>query len=92
MTAHLDFENLPDQASVEAIINDFGSEDTLIHINRFRGMMTENPNFEATDEQNRAGILLVRRLRSLRENSTKSKVSKAAPVALEESLADILKL
>ena len=85
----LNFDKLGARADVEAIINEMDYDDTLTHVNIGRRRQLDDKNFKPDEEEIRAGILLVRRLRSLRETK---KTKKAAPKKSEgfASLADML--
>lgn len=63
---------------VEAIINSMDAETTLIHINQARQRLMNDPTFKPSGEELRAGIMLVRRLRSMREQKSKTATPSAA--------------
>ncbi len=73
----LDFDNLPDRIEVESIINSLDSEETseLILIGR-RRMLDEKR--EQTEGEIQAGMMLVRRLRALRETKARTPASQKA--------------
>ena len=87
---NLDFDNLPSNREVEQIINDMDFDTTLTHINICRRRQLDNPQFEPTTEEIRAGFLLVRRLRSLRETKSPTKRKATKKTKGFASLTDML--
>lgn len=79
------FEYVPSMQvdAVEQMINLFGQDDILTLINKSRKFLIDNPEVEQPEEITRANLLLVRKFRSMRENSRKStsekKTKEAAP-------------
>lgn len=85
--ATLDLQNLPDDAEVERIISTFDNDDCAWHLHDWRRIINEE-NLDPSVEQNRAMILVTRRIRALRENSRGGK-KKAAPKK-QATLDDLL--
>jgi len=87
----LDFDNLPaTRSEIENIINDLGQEETLELVNAGRKRMLD-PDHKPTEMELTAGIMLVRRLRGLRETRTRVSKAKAAPAGKPAlSLDDLL--
>lgn len=84
-----DYNKLPaTRSEIEAMINAMDSEETLAAINEGRKRMLD-PNHDPSELEVVAGIMLVRRLRGLRESKTRVKKAAAAPKAVP-SLNDLL--
>jgi hypothetical protein len=70
-----DFDNLPESNSeLDALINALSPEDVLMYINEGRSRIQDSTT-ETSEREYYAGILLARRMRTLRE--TKTRVTKA---------------
>lgn len=65
-TINLDLHNLPDTSQVEAIIGQFDAETCAHHLYLWRNAVVKE-GLETSPEQNRAMILVSRRIRALRE-------------------------
>lgn len=91
----IDMTNLPEtDEEVEAIINSMNSAEVLASLNQARVVLGGNPDAQVSLRQNRASILLARRLRSMRESSgkgsSKAKSSGAASSKKKpEALGDL---
>lgn len=79
---NLDFDNLPtDRMELENIINNLSQEETLELINEGRKRMLTSDH-KPSELELTAGIMLVRRLRGLRETKTRTtRATKTASVA-----------
>lgn len=88
--ATLDFDKLPPQNEAEELINAMDSDETLQMINTARRRQLDDPNFEPTEEEISIGIMLVRRLRSLRETKKTRSAGKKPAVQAFDSLTDLL--
>lgn len=78
-----------DQNSVEACINAMDRDTLLIQINAGRKLAL-TPGTNLSEQQNRAALIMVRRLRALRETNTRVKKAEkaSAPVPTLDDLAD----
>jgi hypothetical protein len=88
----LDFDTIEELGNdrVEAIINAMSMEEISAHINSRQMYLEENPLEVPSEKQNRAQLLLVRRLRACREATNKTtKALKKAEAAQPFSLTDL---
>lgn len=84
-TAMLDFDHLPDNATVEYTINQLDKDDCVMYLHHWRERVQEG--LVTNEAQNRAMILVTRRFRALREApkkkaTTRGAGKKAGPTAL----------
>lgn len=90
----LDFDKLPQMhpTDVEGLINDMDQDEVLSMINLGRQRALSDPDREVPEAETRASLLLVRRLRGMRENSrskTRAAKPKAEPISLSGLLASL---
>lgn len=88
----IDFDKLPavdELSNYEGIIYNMDMDDVLRNIHEARNRTLNNPDFVPSESEVRVGIMLVRRLRSMRE--TKTRTTKAAKAEKPTvSLSDLL--
>ena len=86
----IDLHNLPSEDEAENIINATPYDDLLQLLNDYRERSLDD-NIEQTEDEIRIGIMVVRRLRAMRETKTRVKKTTAKPkVEAFDSLDDLL--
>ena len=85
MSVTLNFDDIDSMAdaTVEAIINTMDKETILAHINTWQNRLVSEKQMVPSEQQNRAALLLARRLRSMREESNKGVRAAKKAVASE---------
>ena len=89
MTLTLDMDAVDgmDQSTVESIISGMDMETLMIHVHAWQKRRFENKQIAATEMQNRAALLMVRRIRSMRE--LKNKTTRASAKAIAQAKAPL---
>ena len=84
----IDLDNLPDDLNaIEQQINSMDSDELYANVHQIRNIAT-NGDDAMSEKQTRVGIMLVRRMRAIRETGRKAtKAAKPAPPSLNDLLA-----